>query len=85
MSFNRYQRLTSGMSHELPTTSSQQYPVAQQVPLAQHNAPNNGSFATAGQYSNTQASNTHFESTPVSPLPVSPLPVHINTQEKTEI
>ncbi|KAG2198264.1 hypothetical protein INT47_004348 [Mucor saturninus] len=77
MSFKRFQRLTSGLSHELPIT--QQYPVAHQVPLSQHNAHNNGSFPpTAGQYSNTQT-NTHV------PPPTSPLPVHISNEEKTEI
>lgn len=74
MSFKRYQRLTSGLSHELPTTA-QQYPVAHQVPLSH----NNGSFPpTAGQYNGTQ-SNTH------TPPPTSPLPVHISNEEKTEI
>ncbi|KAI9251145.1 COPI associated protein-domain-containing protein [Helicostylum pulchrum] len=72
MSFFRYQRLTSGMSHDLPTATSNQYPVAHQVPLSEHNVAQNSGLFPAGQYSNSE--------------PVSPQPVHIlNGQEKTEI
>lgn len=37
MSFVRYQRLSSGISHELPTSANihNTYPVAHQVPLSQ--------------------------------------------------
>lgn len=79
MSFSRYQRLTSGVTHDLPThnTAGQQntYPVAHQSPLPpQHNTAN---FSAGAQYNNTQASNT----------PTTPLPVHTDasSQDKTEI
>jgi hypothetical protein len=56
MSFARYQRLTSGLSHELPTTSTaaatqNTYPVAHQVPLSQSPT----GVATNGQYNNTHS------------------------------
>jgi hypothetical protein len=66
MSFARYQRLTSGISHELPTTAAaatqqNSYPVAQQVPLSQD--PTNA--ASKGQYNTTQ-NDTQTSPTPIS-------------------
>ncbi|KAI9362285.1 COPI associated protein-domain-containing protein [Pilaira anomala] len=65
MSFYRFQRLTSGMSHDLPTTANQ-YPVAHQIPLHEQNT----AFpsATAGGQYNTS-------------VPISPQPAHIEKTE----
>ncbi|CAO3622336.1 unnamed protein product [Mucor hiemalis] len=98
MSFARYQRLTSGISHELPTSAAPTYPVAQQIPLTHQNVQNtntvssfndgsfhNGSFPQAGQYNNTHAANAHMNK-PDSPLPVHTTPhTDASSQEKTEI
>lgn len=94
MSFARYQRLTSGITHDLPTSAAPTYPVAQQIPLTHQNvsspAPtyNDGSFhAQPGQYNNTHAANAHLNK-PDSPLPThaSPHTAHTDlSQEKTEI
>jgi hypothetical protein len=80
MSFSRYQRLTNGASHDLPTAHTagapQQnaYPMAHQSPLPEHVVP-------GGQYNTTHTSNTHISS------PASPLPVHTDasSQDKTEV
>lgn len=87
MSFSRYQRLTSGISHDLPTTNlggnlNNVYPTAHQVPLSSHqnttgfNSVNSDSFTpAAGQYNNTHTT-----------IPVSPPAAHTEvSQGKTEI
>lgn len=94
MSFARYQRLTSGISHDLPTSAAPTYPAAQQIPLTQQNvsspAPtyNDGTLnSQAGQYNNTHATNAHLNK-PDSPLPThaSPHTAHSDlSQEKTEV
>ncbi|CAO0802958.1 unnamed protein product [Mucor circinelloides] len=87
MSFVRYQRLTSGLSHELPTTSSAAgtsqvphnvYPVAHQVPL--------DNTHSSGQYNNTSPVTPDVSHQTATPnIPHSPaLPVHA-AQDKTEV
>lgn len=75
MSFSRYQRLTSNISHTLPTTTQNTYPVAQQVPLSeQHTTTTTTNDVNGGQY------NTSFPSDPTSPASV-----HVHSQDKTEV
>lgn len=78
MSFTRYQRLTSGLSHDLPTTNDgatqNTYPVAHQVPLSQDPT---GAISN-GQYNNTQPS-------PSAPVPVVVPHQEPEIQSKTEI
>jgi hypothetical protein len=87
MSFVRYQRLTSGLSHELPTTSStaetghvahNTYPVHHQVPL--------DNTIPSGQYSNTSPVTPDVSHQTVTPsIPHSPeIPPHA-AQDKTEV
>lgn len=87
MSFVRYQRLTSGLSHELPTTSPttetghvppNTYPVHHQVPL--------DNTISSGQYSNTSPVTPDVSHQTVIPnIPSSPaIPPHA-AQDKTEV
>ncbi|RCH85515.1 hypothetical protein CU098_007974 [Rhizopus stolonifer] len=77
MSFVRYQRLTSGMSHELPTAANRQntYPVAQQVPLSQ---PNPSNHVLAEKHSQTQISIA-------MPVQSTEVTDQEKTEEKTEV
>ncbi|CEP10824.1 hypothetical protein [Parasitella parasitica] len=86
MSFVRYRRLTSGLSHELPTTSTTEngsalrttYPVAHQVPL--------DNTMSSGQYNNTSPVTPDIPHQTATPdVPQSPpVPAHA-VQDKTEV
>ncbi|KAI9478734.1 MAG: COPI associated protein-domain-containing protein [Benjaminiella poitrasii] len=69
MSFTKYQRLTSGISHELPTTTT--YPVAHQTPIAEHNSIVS---VPAEHYNNAQQSDSI----------TNPVTAHNHNSDKTE-
>ncbi|KAI8328810.1 COPI associated protein-domain-containing protein [Choanephora cucurbitarum] len=81
MSFVRYQRLSSGISHELPTAANMHstYPIARQVPLSQPNV-----SVPATEPNNHTQTSIHMPNTTVETVTATQPTETVAMNEKTE-